>query len=119
MTHCPNFIMHNVSLSNSKALRNHHKAIVTKNASDLQWVLRPVHELSLVLGFQTNLGKTEVYRWATTPRSRQWRQVPHHDVLRWNDTYVLVIPLVIPLENIMVWHLSPLPTPRGCSRHEC
>ena len=52
---------------------------------------------------------------ATTPRSRQRRQVPHHDVLQWNDKGNDKDVRVIPSENIMVWHLSPLPTPRGCS----
>ena len=37
-------------------------AIVTKNAGDSKRVLKMVQELSLIFGFQTNLGKTEVYR---------------------------------------------------------
>ena len=48
-------------------------AVVTKNGNDLQWVLKRVQELSLILGFQTNPGKTEVYKWVTTPQARQKR----------------------------------------------
>ena len=50
-------------------------AIVTKNANNMQRVLKRVQELSLILGFQTNPGKTEVCKWATTPRAKQKRRV--------------------------------------------
>ena len=65
-------------------------AVVTKNANDMQRMSKRLQELSLILGFQTNLGKTEVYKWATTPQTRQKRQVPQHDVLRWNGNDILV-----------------------------
>ena len=42
-------------------------AIVTKNANEMHRVLTRVQELSLVLVFQTNPGKIEVYKWATAP----------------------------------------------------
>ena len=48
-------------------------AAVTKNANDMQRVLKWVQELSLILGFRTNPGRAEVYKWATTPRARQKR----------------------------------------------
>ena len=67
-------------------------AIVTKNASDLQQVLKWVRELSILLGLQTNPGKTEVYKWAATPWSRQRRQTRHHDVIRWHCKDILVRP---------------------------
>ena len=64
--------------------------VVTKNANDMQRVLRRVQELSLILGFQTNPGKTEVFKWATTPRAKQKRQGPQYDVLQWNGKDILV-----------------------------
>ena len=67
-------------------------AAVTRNTNDMQRVLARVQELSLILGFQTNLGKTEVYKWAGTPRARQKRQAPQYDVLRWNGKDILVQP---------------------------
>ena len=67
-------------------------AAVTKNANDMQRMLKRVQELSLILGFQTNPGKTKVYKWATTPLARQKSQVPKHDVLRWNGKDILVRP---------------------------
>ena len=67
-------------------------AVVTKSANEMQRVLKRVQELSLILGFQTNPGKTEVHKCSTTPRTRQKRQVPSHDVLRWNGTDILVRP---------------------------
>ena len=67
-------------------------AVVTNNANDLQRVMKRVQELSLILGFQTNPGKIEVYKWATTRRVRQKRQVPQHNVLRWNGKDTLVRP---------------------------
>ena len=65
-------------------------AVVTKNANDMQRVLKRVQRLYLTLGFQTNPGKMEVYKWATTPPARQKSQVPKHDVLRWNGNDILV-----------------------------
>ena len=41
-------------------------AVVTNNANNMQRVLKRIQELSLILGFHTNPGKTEVYKWATT-----------------------------------------------------
>ena len=58
----------------------------------MQRVLKGVQELFLILGFQTNPGKTEVYKWALTARARQKRKVPQHDVLRWNGKDILVRP---------------------------
>ena len=70
----------------------HDIAVVTKNANDMQRVLKRVQELSLILGFQTNPGKAEVHKWATTPRAKQKRQVPQHEALRWNGKDILVCP---------------------------
>ena len=67
-------------------------AVVTKSANDMQRPLKRMQELSLILGVQTTPGKTEVYKWATTPRARQKRWVPQHDVLQWNGKDILVRP---------------------------
>ena len=48
-------------------------AFLTKNANEMQRVLKRVQELYLILGFSTNPGKTEVYKWAATRRTRQKR----------------------------------------------
>ena len=50
--------------------------VVTKNTNDMQRVLKRVQELSLTLGFQTNPGKTQVYKWATTPTGAATRCTP-------------------------------------------
>ena len=78
--------------------------VVTKNANNMQRVLKRVQELSLILGFQTNPGKTEVYKWATTPRARQKRHVPQHDVLRWNGKDRLVRPPIFTYLGHIIAH---------------
>ena len=77
-------------------------AIVTKNASDLQRVLKRVQELSIILGFQTNPRRTKVYRWATRPQSRQRRQAPHHDVLWWTGKDILMRPPIFGIWGIQL-----------------
>ena len=67
-------------------------AVVTRNTNDMQRVVKRVQELSLILGYQTNPGKKEVYKQAGTPRVRQKRQVLQHDVLCWNGKDILVRP---------------------------
>ena len=51
-------------------------AVVTKNTNDMHRVLEMVQELSLILGFQTNQGKTEIRNGPQPPWSRQKRLVP-------------------------------------------
>ena len=65
-------------------------AVVTKNANEMQRVLKRVQDLSLIL--EMNPGKTKVYKWAATPRTRQKRHMPLHDVLRWNGKDILMQP---------------------------
>ena len=81
-------------------------AVVTKNANDMQRLLKRVQELSLILGFQTNPGKKEVSKWATTPRVRQKRQAPQHDVLRWNGKDILVRPPIFRYLGYIIAHPS-------------
>ena len=81
-------------------------AIVTKNAGDLQRVLKRVRGWLLILGFQTNPGKTQVYRWSLTPRSRHCRQAPHHDTLRWTGKDVLVQPPIFRYLGNTIAHQS-------------
>ena len=81
-------------------------AVVTKNANDMQRVLKRVQELSLILGFQTNPGKTEIYKWATIPLAMQKRQVPQHGVLRWNGKDMLVRPPIFRYLGHLIAHPS-------------
>ena len=43
-------------------------AVVTKRTNEMQQVLKRVQEVSLILGFQTNPGKTEVSNRGRNPR---------------------------------------------------
>ena len=67
-------------------------AIVTKNTRDLQRVPKRVQKLFLILGFQTNPGKIEVYKWATTPPQADSGDQHHTTVIRWNGKDILVGP---------------------------
>ena len=69
-------------------------------------MLKRVQELSLILGFQTNSGKMEVYKWARTPPTTQKRQVPLHNVLRWNGKDILVCPPIFRYLGHIIAHSS-------------
>ena len=54
-------------------------AIVANNLTQLKAAMNRISELSQILGFQVNPGKTELYHWATKP---------HNARVIWNGQHI-------------------------------